>query len=195
MNELNAYVIADLLRESMARGEQPALTLTSNSMYPLLKVGDQIRIEPAAAAALQPGDVVTFINASDPSQLMTHRYWGSVQQNGRRVLMMRGDRPACFDPPCAAADLVGRVVARCRNGRDLNLESGSGRWLNRQLAGLAAREMARLTGKTGQPLSTIVADAAANTPPNNQSGSRLYRRINLAAGLLLTAVVNLVNRT
>lgn len=189
MSEPDARVLADLLRESMARGEQPALTLTSDSMAPLLKTGDQIRIAAATPAALRPGDIVTFV-AAGGSQLMTHRFWGTLQQDGQTALVTRGDRPLQFDAPFAADRLVGHVVARLRHGRELRLDAGAGAWLNSRLTALARHDMARLAGVGPDRLDQMVATAARTPRP----AQRLVHRTLFAAAVLLTALVGAVER-
>lgn len=201
MPEPDARMLAELLRESMARGDQPALTLTSDSMAPLLRTGDQIRIAPAAVDGLQPGDIVTFIDDSDAVQLMTHRFWGSVRQADQTLIVTRGDRPLWFDRPFMAGRLVGRAVARLRHGRELRLDTGSGGWLNRRLAGLAGRDIAQLAGVERTELARIVTAVAGDPAGTAAAGSRtpdparrLVHRTLLAAGFLLTGAADLYER-
>lgn len=202
MGEPDVDMLAELLRESMARGDQPALTLTSDSMAPLLRTGDQIRIAPAAVDALQPGDIVTFIDDSDAVQLMTHRFWGSVRQADQTLIVTRGDRPLWFDRPFGAGRLVGRAVARLRDGRELRLDTGSGARLNRRLAGLAGRDIAQLAGVEYAELARIVAAVVADPAGSDAAGNRtphpvqrLVHRTLFAAGFLLTGAAGLFDRS
>lgn len=142
--------VAEFLRYSVQQGQQPFVTITSNSMAPLLRRGDLVQVEDVAWQALQPGDVVLVQAAVD---LLTHRYWGSVPQEQTAWLLLRGDRPLAFDAPLPASSLIGRVICRRRQHRLLNLQHGAGRWLNRHLAHLSRSEI-RLFGI-----------AAANLPP------------------------------
>lgn len=130
--------VAEFLRYSVQQGQQPFVTITSNSMAPLLRRGDQVQVEGVAWQALQPGDVVLVQAAVD---LLTHRYWGNVPQEQTVWLLLRGDRPLAFDAPLPASNLIGRVISRRRQHRLLDLQHGAGRWLNRHLAHLSRSEI------------------------------------------------------
>lgn len=142
MAQLDHLLIADLLRRALAGGQQPWLTITSNSMLPLLARGDQIQLAACSAETLPPGEIIVVVAAD---ALLAHRYWRSVTQGGQTCLITRGDRPLSPDPPWPAAACLGRVVARRRGTRTLALTSGPGRRLNAHLAGLAHFEEATFT--------------------------------------------------
>jgi hypothetical protein len=131
------HTIAALLRQALAEGNQPRLTITSNSMAPLLRRGDVVRLASTKAASLRPGDVIVLVT---PENLLTHRYWGNIADGRGIWLITRGDRPLGFDRPTMAQDLVGKVIARHRGERELSLTGGRGERLNQRLARLAARE-------------------------------------------------------
>ncbi len=126
-----------LLRESLQNGRPTRITVTSNSMSPLLQAGDEIIIITTATEQLQPGDIITMATHTG---LLTHRFWGLSAAGGQTWLITRGDKPLWFDLPTPTADLLGRVIARQRDGRLLDLEAGGGRWLDSHLARLAAIE-------------------------------------------------------
>lgn len=118
--------IAEALRAGMGQGRIPFLEVTSNSMSPLLRRGDEVGLAPVQPEHLQRGDIVTFV---DGDHLTTHRYWG--QAAGR--LHSRSDRSGAFDRPWRPEALVGRVVVRRRAGAGLWLDVGAGLRLNRFL--------------------------------------------------------------
>lgn len=124
-----AKILPNLLHQSIAAGQNPAITLTSGSMAPLLRPGDQIVLRETAVANLQPGDIVTL---HDPIGLLTHRFWRADNQH----IWTRGDRPLSFDPPADHEQLIGQVIARRRHQRQLDLTTGAGNWLNRHLTKL-----------------------------------------------------------
>jgi signal peptidase I len=173
-------LLAELLRESLKQGGRPLLAVTSNSMAPLFRKGDRIALEAVEPAALQPGDVVVF--ASDGS-LISHRYWRSTGQRETITLFTKGDRQRSYDSPWPAEQLVGRVAARHRDGRQLLFTEGAGRRLNRQLARLAAVEMAWLSSPT----------AAANVTPASLV-ERLARRLVYVVACLMAASATLLAR-
>ena len=126
-------LIADMLRQSLEQGDTPFLTISSDSMAPLLKTGDQVGLEPVEPFQLNPGDIITLAPEGD---LLTHRFWGM----GNGCLRTRGDRPLVFDPLWTSDCLLGRVIVRKRNGRSLSFTSGWGQRLNRHLAWLIKLE-------------------------------------------------------
>lgn len=118
--------VAEALRASMGQGRSPFLEITSDSMTPLLRRGDQVGLAAAQPEQLQRGDIVTFV---EDGHLTTHRYWGELA--GR--LLSRSDRSGAFDRPWPPQALVGRVVVRRRAGASFSLDTGAGRQLNRFL--------------------------------------------------------------
>jgi hypothetical protein len=180
MANVDISLLADLLQKSMQQGHHPLLTVASNSMAPLLRHHDQVCVAPVTVAQLQPGDIITI---AAESQLLTHRYWGTLTAREEVRLLTRGDRPLNFDTPWPAANLLGRVIARRRRGRDLSLARGSGRWLNHHLTWLATTELSWLTG-SDKYREEERAIARPYTAP-----ARLFRRLVYLWATFLTGVV------
>lgn len=135
---ISPTIIANLLRKSLAQGQTPSLTIISNSMKPLLQLGDKIFIETVELDTLQLGDIVLIETSGE---LMTHRFWGVVQQNGQNFIITRGDRPLNFDMLWESTKLIGRIVARQRDSRLLSFQESAGKRLNQSLAALAQWEI------------------------------------------------------
>jgi signal peptidase I len=171
-------LLAELLRESLRLGGRPQLTVTSNSMAPLLRQGDRILLEAADVATLRPGDVVVYAGSDS---LISHRYWCNVRQSGTVMFLTKGDRQRGYDTPWRPEQLVGRVVARNRDGRQLLLTHGPGRRLNGHLARLAIVEMAWLP-PAGVPVRGRVINLAV----------RLARRLVYTVAWLLAGTTNLL---
>jgi signal peptidase I len=152
MADVDAALFAALLRESLHKGEQPRLTISSSSMTPLLRRGDEIILESVTVGQLRPGDILTL---TTDSFLQTHRYWGQWQEAGDSYLLTRGDQPLLFDDPWPETALIGRVAARWRLGKMLPINKGWGQWLNRQLTRLATAESHRFTLIPGHPAPTL----------------------------------------
>lgn len=170
MTPLDPSLAVTLLRQSLQQGQQPDLTVTSGSMFPLLKTGDRVRLERVSPADLRPGDIITF---QARGQINTHRFWGVIQgsrPDGR--LQTRGDRSLTFDQSIGADQLIGRVILRRRGTQILSFQSGPGRWLHRHLAAVTRLE-------TRWARSADVARSARSAP-----GTRLAHRV-----LLLWRVV------
>ncbi len=190
---IETTTVMALLRESLDQGHQPLLTLTSNSLAPLLHAGDQVKVAPASWRQLCAGDLVVY-RVGD--QLVTHRFWGVAPGSPATEpwLVSRGDRSLSFDRPWPAAALIGRVVA-CRYGRrDLKLDRGAGRWLNHRLSSLAGRELAwfarwhRAPGLTSLP-GTDGSGLPFHRLPRRRLRTAVIRRLVRAgaAGLIACA--------
>ncbi|MEJ2747654.1 MAG: S24 family peptidase [Anaerolineae bacterium] len=147
MTHSNTELIADLIRQITRHGELPFLTITSSSMAPLFQTGDQVGLETVEPGQLNRGDIVTL---TQDDHLLTHRFWG-LDDGGR--LHTRGDRPLTPDASSSASQLLGRVIVRRRQQRELSLQMGAGRWLNRHLAWLVQVESFLLTGHAPSPIT------------------------------------------
>jgi signal peptidase I len=193
MSTITPAVLSDLLQLGMEAGNFPYVTITSNSMAPLLQVGDQVRVQPASPEQLRPGDLIMV---EGTAELMTHRYWQTWEHNGHRYLLTRGDRLLQFDSPWPTSRLVGRIISRRRRQHHLDLDAGPGRWLNHRLAGIITLEMKLLTGQS-QP----AADHYQNHLPRLRAANgqpyywvRLLRRLLWLWAALLSAIVSLWTR-
>lgn len=147
---IDTALLADLLRDGLEDGEQPRLTIISDSMTPLLKVGDQVILAAASAENLTAGEIIVV---AESHNMLTHRFWQTLDHAGNRYLITRGDRPTAYDAPHIASALLGRVIARVRNGQVLALDSGKGRKLNQTLGKLAAFENRHFANADHHPLT------------------------------------------
>ena len=85
-------------------------------MLPFLRHGDVLHVRPLPAAAVRVGDVICY--APSPGRLHLHR----VVARDERGFVTRGDAlPYVEDVPAAA--LLGRVIARERDGRVRRLDT------------------------------------------------------------------------
>jgi hypothetical protein len=96
---VRAELAAQLLRE----GRTVELPATGVSMRPLIAPGGVVRVEPARAADVRPGDVV-LVDAGD--RIVCHRL--VYVAAGRAVT--RGDNTLDCDPPQPASAIIGRVA-------------------------------------------------------------------------------------
>lgn len=178
MDSPNLETVTRLLQEAMSRGKMPFLTVTSNSMSPLLRRGDQIGLSAPDAESLAAGDVIVLQTGD---HFTTHRYWETHEDSGRSWLLTRGDRLLMFDPPWSPEQYIGRVVVRRRGGRTLWLDRGAGRWLNARLNGVARLER------------RLIGYRAVNLTPSKRSLSQwilpwFMRRALLGYAIILSAV-------
>ena len=138
-------LLASLLQRSVARGQLFYMTVSSDSMAPLLEPGDEVAVAAVKAEELRPGDIVVL---NEGPGFLTHRYWGTRKQK----LITRGDRTLQFDPLWEPERLLGRIQARRRQGRTLSLQQGPGAWLVAHLARVAALEQRLCAGYAANPL-------------------------------------------
>jgi hypothetical protein len=110
---------AQLAAEALRGGFTVELPVAGVSMWPLLRRGDLVTIEPARRVA--PGELA-FVARGDGFVL--HRVVASAP------LTTRGDGCAQADPPHAPDALIGRAIAFRRRGVRVRLDGPVGRALS-----------------------------------------------------------------
>ena len=147
MTDYDALPLADVLREHIGGDQVAQLTVSSNSMSPLLKSGDVIGLQYTGFSHIQRGQIVTFTDSGESRSLTTHRIAASwIDGQGNLQILTRGDHVLFFDRPRKVEAIVGQVVWRVRNGRKLRLDQGPGEWLCKQLGLIAERERVQISG-------------------------------------------------
>ena len=193
MADVNPSLVAELLQESLQRGQTPFVTITSNSMAPLLRRGDQIGLEALPAGQLRPGDIILL---RAPGELVCHRYWGNPAGNPTHLLT-RGDRSLSFDTPWTAQQFVGRVIVRRRGQRELWLNTSPGRGLNHQLHTLAQAESRLFAGFAPHPQQPEQPGRALGRQLRQNSRylpARIIRRALYSWAWLLATTIALLSR-
>jgi signal peptidase I len=89
------------------------------SMFPFVRTGDVLLIEPKKAEELKIGDLVLYRRRSSGPHVM-HRL---IKRMPSGILILKGDSLRHFDPPVPAGQVLGRVISIERNGRSHNLNS------------------------------------------------------------------------
>lgn len=102
------------------------LTVISDSMWPLLRAGDAIRVQPIEPAAMRVGDVVVVRRGAD---LITHRL---IDIDGDQWVT-RGDNAVFADAPAPRAACLGRVSAIEQDVNSIDLAQPQWSRLNRRL--------------------------------------------------------------
>lgn len=125
-------IIAELYREALRKGQPLWFRVSSGSMHPLLRIGEEVYIEPAPAGELQVGEIAAFETSAG---LVIHRIVqrhsnqggvqlvemsdtqlraGAVESKAviGRVVAIRGKRRIDLQRPIAQK--CGRVIARIR---------------------------------------------------------------------------------
>jgi len=105
--------VIDLAAASLARTGRLRLRVTGSSMLPAIRPGDVLRVERCDAGALSPGEVVLYRRGE---RLFAHR----AVRRGPPSLALRGDTLDADDAPVEAGQVLGRVVAIERRGREIH---------------------------------------------------------------------------
>jgi hypothetical protein len=113
---------------ALAAGQTLRLRVSSDSMWPLLRAGDEIVVSPTTTGELRPGDLVVRAAADQP--FVVHR----LRRVAGERLITQGDGLLRGDPPWPAAELLGRATAAWRAGRSLALHA----WWSRPVGWTAA---------------------------------------------------------
>ena len=102
------------------------LTVTSDSMRPLLRAGDVVVVQPIEPRALQPGDVVV---AQRNGEWITHRLV-AIDERGWHT---HGDNTRYADEAAGADEIVGRVIAIERGDQTIDLQQPRWRAIDRRI--------------------------------------------------------------
>lgn len=116
--------------ETLARTRTVWVIEGSDSMAPLVRAGDRLRLVPADRPHIRPGSLVAF--CSD-ARLVVHR----VLACGPAGVVTKGDALSRRDGPVSWDAVVGRVVAVAHPARVAELERVPWRLLGRMLAALS----------------------------------------------------------
>lgn len=123
----------DVAQEVISTGHSWRVKSRGDSMYPLIKHGDTLLIEPLSASELNKGDIVFYRLPS--GSFVAHRF---IKRNPSGLLLTNGDSGRDYDEPVAAEQVFGRVAQIEHSGKALKL-TGKLYNLNTRLITLLAR--------------------------------------------------------
>jgi signal peptidase I len=107
-------VTADLLRA----GHPVRFRATGRSMAPTIREGERITCHPVDPAAARRGDILLYHTGRG---VIAHRVVAVRREAAGLTFHLRGDACATADQPVAAAQVLGRVTAVERRGREVSL--------------------------------------------------------------------------
>lgn len=116
-----AGLLGDLLDAGLESAVEASFPVAGNSMRPLVRTGDVVRVRRPTAADPTLGDVVA-IRGMPEGGLLLHRV--VKVRNGR--LLLRGDNSAVDNGECPVCAVMGLVTSVERDGK--RVWFGSGRW-------------------------------------------------------------------
>jgi len=89
------------------------------SMHPFVRTGDILYVQTVAPEQVRTGDLVLFRAAG--CKIAVHRVLRQTQWQERPAFIIKGDRTERPDGIVPAEDLLGRVIAREREGVKIDL--------------------------------------------------------------------------
>ena len=111
-------VIAELYREALRKGQPLWFRVSSGSMHPLLRIGEEVYIEPATATDLQVGEIAAF---ETDAELVIHRIvQRRSDRHGVQLIEMSDVHLRAGRVKSGAA--IGRVVAIGRGKQRVDLQ-------------------------------------------------------------------------
>ena len=117
-------LLLDLTTELLNRGTTVRFRPSGRSMYPAIREGELITVEPVVASDVTLGDIVLYRSERG---LIAHRVVGSSPTQSSVLsphhFLLRGDASLSCDEPVEAHRILGRVVRVQRNGRSVALAS------------------------------------------------------------------------
>ena len=109
MEQRHFWVVTQLVSEHLAKEGEAILQVTSESMSPLIRINDLVRIRNVSAQDLRCGDIVVIQKGDE---YITHRY---LEKQGK-MWLTRGDNLVLPDPPIHENQYIGKVVEIQREG-------------------------------------------------------------------------------
>ncbi|MFC1948182.1 signal peptidase I [Chloroflexota bacterium] len=114
-----------LTQEVLKSGFSVYLKGRGSSMYPFVRTGDLLLIEPRKPTELKIGDIIFYRRTVD--LYVAHRL---VRKKDSQTLVTKGDNLDYYDVPISLSQVLGIVVSIQRNGRYLKMDSIFNKFLN-----------------------------------------------------------------
>jgi signal peptidase I len=127
----------EISQRLLNRGSLLRFQAHGRSIYPFIKPGDIIIIEPRNGSAVSTGDVI-FYRKQD-SSTAAHRLVKVSGSEDKIFLLTKGDALKYTDPPVSPAQVMGRVILIEGRGRKLKLNGWTGRMFGRFFTWIARR--------------------------------------------------------
>jgi signal peptidase I len=89
--------------DALQRSGKTRIRIQGRSMYPILRHGAQVIVEPTAYDELAPGDLIVFY---DGRGIVCHR----LIRKAQRRCYLKGDTNTWADPPVSWPQVLGRVT-------------------------------------------------------------------------------------
>ena len=110
-------LLLDLTTELLSQGATVRFRPSGRSMYPSIREGELITVEPVEASDVKLADIVLYRSQRGP---IAHRVV-EIASRDARIFRLRGDASLSCDQPVAAHQILGRVVRVQRHHRSIAL--------------------------------------------------------------------------
>lgn len=111
-------VVFDLLQQQLAANQSAVFLVISNSMTPLIRVGDRVVITSANTAVLTAGDIILYLNGNS---FCMHRLVRIIADARTQKFITRGDRLQAFDAPVNEEKYLGKIIFILRENGIIDL--------------------------------------------------------------------------
>ncbi|MDA2939277.1 hypothetical protein MYX75_13575 [Acidobacteria bacterium AH-259-A15] len=153
-NALASKLFLDLTAELLSRGTSVRFRPSGRSMYPSIREGELITVEPVGPSDIKRGDIILYrVDRGRPTQssvlspqsssgVIAHRVVGIKRTKGaamtqssvpspHHLFLLQGDASSCCDEPVAARQILGRVIRVERDGHSVALASRAAKMWHR----------------------------------------------------------------
>jgi Peptidase S24-like len=139
-------VFLDISTELLRRGVSVRFRPKGFSMYPTIRDGEAVTVEPLKAHEARCGDILLYRRERGVIAHRVVRLAGEEDES--KVLILRGDSLATCDAPVRAEQVLGRVISVERKGRKINL-TGRRAGIRRAVRACAACLKRELSSRLG----------------------------------------------
>jgi signal peptidase I len=138
MNNLrNKEIVKNISLTLLSEGKTIRIKAHGYSMYPAIKPGSLILIEPInIKGPPKPGEIIAMRRESG---LIVHRLVRIVEKNGMKYYVARGDSNAYSDNPVSISSIAGRITGSETTGEntvraDIRINTKPAYFVNRTMA-------------------------------------------------------------
>jgi signal peptidase I len=108
----------NLRKEAISKGHSLQTVVSGYSMFPFLRNGDLLTVEPVPMETIKQGDVVVF---EVKEKWIAHRVIEIKKWRGSIILTLKGDTNVEPDPPVTIHNYIGKIVALQRMNKNVSL--------------------------------------------------------------------------
>jgi signal peptidase len=109
-----------LRKEIIAQGRSVQIIASGYSMFPFLRKGDLLTVEPVSMDKIKPGDVVVF---ESEEKWIAHRVIRILNHKNEIQFLLRGDTNFQFDEEINQKNYIGQIKYFRRKNKSKNLDN------------------------------------------------------------------------